>query len=134
MDTADLAIEGAGITLLAVLVGSVFALAANRRRIIIGACVGLGLAALALPFVAYLAARLTNHHATDMDLTPPAYIVATALVCAGLTLAGGLAGLIAETRRRLPANAVPTRLPPDEDYVDDPTHWLPWRQDGAPTK
>jgi hypothetical protein len=128
MDAADLAIEGAGVTLLAVLVGSVFALVANRRRIVIGACLGLGLAALALPFAAYLAARITNHHATDADLTPPAYIVVTALVCAGLALAGGLGGLIAEARHPSSANPPPDRLPGDDDYTDDPARWLPWRK------
>lgn len=132
MDWADVSIEGAGLALVAVLVGSVFALAANRRRIVLGACLGLGLGLLVLPFVAYLVARLTNNNPDITTPTPPAYVVATALACGGLALLGALGGMLSETRRRSPP--APLREPADEDYIDDPSQWLPWRtqQDNQP--
>jgi len=129
MNLADLLIESAGLVLLAMILAVVFALAGERRRIVVGAAVGMTLAALTLPFVAYLAALVTHHQATDMDLTPPAYIVATALSSAGFTLLGVIGGVIAETRyrRRHPHGEPPRpRTTGDEDMIDDPAVWLPW--------
>jgi hypothetical protein len=125
MDVADVTIEGAGFALLAVLVGSVFALAANRRRIVLGACLGLGAGLLVLPFVAFLVARLTNNNPNVTTPAPPPYIVATALACGGLALLGALGGLLSEARRRAPP--APFHHPTDEEYIDDPARWLPWR-------
>jgi hypothetical protein len=125
MDWADVSIEGAGVALVAVLVGSAFALVANRRRIVLGACLGLGLGLLVLPFVAILVARLTNNNPDITTPTPPPYLVATALACGGLALLGALGGILSEARRRSPP--VPLREPSDEDYIDDPARWLPWR-------
>jgi predicted PurR-regulated permease PerM len=124
MDYADILIEGAGFALIAALVAGAFAAAYARYRLLIGICVGLVLAVAALPFVAYLVARLTNHQATAMDLTPPAYIVVTALVCGGLALVGLAGGTLAEARRR-GASPKP-RQDSDENYIDDPTTFVPW--------
>ncbi len=129
MNLADLLIEGAGLLLLALILAVVFALAGERRRIVFGAAAGMALAALTLPFVAYIAALITHHQATDMDLMPPAYIVATAISSAGLTLLGVIGGVIAETRyrRRHPYGESPRPRPAgDEDLLDDPAVWLPW--------
>jgi hypothetical protein len=129
MDFADLAIEGAGFAVIIALMAGAFAIAYERRRLVLGVCLGLGVALLALPFIAYLVARLTNHHATDMDLTPPLYIVVTALVCGGLALLGVLGGALAEARRRpQPLPAAPVATDPDQDYRDEPTQWLPWHK------
>jgi hypothetical protein len=135
MDMADLVIEGAGVVLLAVIVGGAFAIAAQRQRIVLGMCIGLALGLLALPFIAYLAARLTNHLATNADMTPPMYIIVTALACGGLALIGTVGGLIADARRRsLPAPSPRPTLSPDDAYIDDPSQWIPWmRRDEPPT-
>ncbi|MBA3824750.1 MAG: hypothetical protein H0X24_12750 [Ktedonobacterales bacterium] len=125
MDFSDAMIEGAGFALIAALVVGAFAAAYARHRLLVGICVGLVLAVLALPFVAYLVARITNHQATAMDLTPPAYILVTALTCAGLALAGLAGGAVAETRRRAGPAPKP-RQDPDENYIDDPTNFVPW--------
>jgi predicted PurR-regulated permease PerM len=126
MDVSDILIEGAGFVLLAALVAGAFAIAYERRRLLVGIGIGLVLALVLLPFVAYLVARLTNHQATDVDLTPPAYISVTALVCAGLSLLGLAGGVIAEERRR--RSGIPPKLltDPDENYIDDPTDYVPW--------
>jgi predicted PurR-regulated permease PerM len=126
MDVSDLLIEGAGFALLAALVAGAFATAYERRRLLVGLVIGLGLALLVLPFVAYLVARLTNHQATQVDLTPPAYIVVTALACAGLALAGLAGGAVAEVRRRRQGIPNTPRGDPDENYIDDPTTFVPW--------
>jgi peptidoglycan/LPS O-acetylase OafA/YrhL len=126
MDTSDLLIEGAGFVLLAALVAGAFAAAYERRRLLMGLGLGLGVAVLALPFIAYLVARLTNHQATQVDLTPPAYVVVTALACAGLALAGLAGGALAEVQRRRRGIPTPPRSDPDENYIDDPTTFVPW--------
>src|SRR5579875_1613153 len=133
MDMADFAIEGAGVALLAVVVGGAFAIAAERRRVVLGACLGLGIGLLLLPFIAYLVARLTHHLATQADLTPPLYIIITALACAGLGLLGTLIGLLAEARRRRNPSFAPRRaMPSDADYIDDPSVWIPWMRPKDP--
>lgn len=135
MDIAELAIEGAGFALILSLLTGAFAIAYARRRLVLGVCLGLGLALLALPFAAYLVARLTNHHATDLDLTPPAYIVATALLCGGLALLGVLGGAIAEVRshpRSAPLAPPAAKPGPEQDGNDDPTQWIPWMRHEEP--
>ncbi len=126
MDVSDVLIEGAGFALIVALVTGAFAAAYQRRRLLVGIGIGLGVAVLLLPFIAYLVARGTNHQATNVDLTPPTYVVATALVCAGLALVGLAFGALAEARRR--HSGLPEKLPgdPDENYIDDPTNFVPW--------
>lgn len=130
MDYADLVIEGAGLALVGTIVAGLLAIAGQRRRLLMGITLGMGLALLTLPFVAYAAAWLTHHRATDVDLTPPAYIVATALVCAGISVAGALAGGLAELRRPAATPAHPRKPGPEDDGVDDPHAWFPWGQPG----
>jgi len=123
------------VALLAVIVGGAFAIAAQRQRIVLGMCIGLTLGLLALPFIAYLAARLTNHLATNADMTPPTYIIVTALACASLSLIGTVGGLIADARRRShPFPSPRPTTPPDDAYIDDPSQWIPWmRREDPPT-
>jgi|GEM_PF-3519046 len=135
MDPADITIEGAGFAIVAALIAGTFAAVRDRRRIVLGTAIGLTLATIAIPFVAYFVARITNHQATDADLTPPTFIVVTALVCAGLTLAGLLGGVIAEYRRNLrgPYEDLDQRPHPadDSDMIDNPALWLPWKHDSG---
>ena len=127
MDPAELAVEGAGLAILGAVITGFVAVLYERRRLMLGVVIGMALALAVLPFVAYLAALITNHHATDVDLHPPVYLVATALTCAGLSILGLTWGAIAEARhqRRSPTTAAP-RTQPDDDYHDDPREWLPW--------
>ena len=128
MDVADVLIEGAGFALLATILTGVYAALQAKRRLMLGIAGGLLVALLLLPFVAYVVAWLTHHLATDADLTPPTYIVATALACAAIGLAGTVIGGIAELRHPIadmPVHERPTF--PDEDGQDDPSQWLPWK-------
>jgi hypothetical protein len=128
MDPGEIAIEGAGIALVATLMIGAYATVANRRRLIFGICLGLLLAAFALPFVAYVVARITNHQASHVDLTAPAYVVVTALVCSGFAVLGMIGGALAEWRRRSASHRTPERA---RDLPDDPAQWLPWAERDA---
>ncbi len=122
-------IEGAGLALVGVLTTGILAILANRQRLIAGIALGMALALLVLPFVAYVVAALTHHLATDADLTPPTFIVVTSIVCAVFSLLGLLGGLLAEHRAsRRPLPLPPTTPPdlPEYDGIDDPKRWLPW--------
>jgi hypothetical protein len=132
VDFAEIAIEGSGVTLLLTLVIGVFAIVGERRRLITGVSVGLLLALIMLPFIAYGVARATNHQADTIDMTPPAYIVVTALTCAGFALVGMIIGAIAEAHHGNRPYRIP--LPPadDRDMIDDVRAWLPWKKDGTP--
>ena len=124
---ADLAIEGAGFAIIIALMTGAFAIAYARWRLVLGICMGMGLALLALPFASYVVARMTNHLATDMDLTPPAYIIATALLCGGCSLLGVFGGALAEWRRRdTPPHISLAKPGPEQDGNDDPALWIPW--------
>ncbi len=124
MDYSELLIEGAGVALVGTLVTGVIAVLYERRRLVFGIVIGLTLALAVLPFVAYVVALVTHHLATNVDLTPPAYIVATAIACAALALLGLAGGAIAETRHHA---THPTPKARDAAYHDNPTEWLPWR-------
>ena len=124
---ADWAIEGAGFAIIIALMTGAFAIAYARWRLVLGICIGMGLALLALPFASYVTARLTNHLATDMDLTPPAYIIATAVLCGGCSLLGVVGGALAEMRRRdNPSRGSLAKPGPEQDGNDDPAQWIPW--------
>lgn len=131
MDLAELTIEGAGLALIGVIVAGVLAAVSEKKRLVFGICLGLALAMLVLPFVAYLVARLTNHHATDVDLAPPTYIIVTALTCTVLATLGAVFGGIAELRHQSPQGRLDTlrkqrQHDADAPYHDDPQQWLPW--------
>lgn len=126
MDSADLAIEIAGMLLIAVMMAGVFAAVGERKRLVMGIAIGMLLALIALPFVSYLVARITNHHATDIDLTPPAYIVVTAITCAALAIGGAIGGLIAEARRGSRPAMPPEQHRRVDDGPDQVADWLPW--------
>ena len=129
MDVATGSIAIAGMVLLTTLVFAVEAVIKERRRVVLGSAVGLALAALFLPFVAYFVAAATHHQATDMDLSPPTYIVVTAITCAALSLAGVICGMIAQARlHRRSEPSRPHPRPSADDGVDDVATWLPWRQ------
>jgi hypothetical protein len=130
MDYGELALEGAGLALIAALMAGVFAAVGERRRLVFGICAGLALGLLLLPFIAYLVARITNHHADAVDLAPPAYIIVTALSCAMLAIIGGIWGAIAEMRhaRRGRLETLRRQRDPDAAYRDDVREWLPWGQ------
>ena len=126
---ADWAIEGAGFAIIIALMTGAFAIAYARWRLVLGICLGMGFALLALPFTSYVAARLTNHLATDMDLTPPAYIIATALLCGGCSLLGVVGGALAEMRRRgVTPRTATVKRGPEHDGNDDPAQWIPWME------
>ena len=128
MDWGDVTIEGAGLAILGTLVAGIIAALGSRRHIVAGTALGMTLALLTLPVVAYLVARLTNHQATAVDLTPPTYIVVTALSCAAFTFAGLIGGIIAERRYlRRHGSLGNDYQDSDDNYIDDPSRWLPWR-------
>lgn len=129
MDWGDVTIEGAGLAIVGTLVAGIIAALCSRRHIVAGTALGMALALFTLPFVAYLVARLTNHQATDTDLTPPTYIVVTALACAAFTLLGLVGGIIAERRYlRIHGSLDDAYHDADENYIDDPSLWLPWSE------
>lgn len=131
MDLAELTIEGAGLALLGVIMAGVLAAVGEKKRLVLGICLGLALGLVVLPFVAYGVARLTNHQASDVDLAPPTYIVVTALTCTSLAALGALFGGIAELRHagprdRLAALRQQRQQDGDAQYRDNPQEWLPW--------
>lgn len=130
MTAATWAIWGAGTGLGVVLIIGIYGSIAGQRRLLTGIALGLLFAALLLPFIAYVTAAITHHSAAEVDLvTPPAYLVVTSVTC---TLLGGIGlviGWLAERRRPSQRDASPARPTlPEEDGIDDPGRWLPWRR------
>jgi hypothetical protein len=126
MDPADIAIEGAGLVLVGTIFTGIIAVLYARRRLLLGIAIGMTLAVVTLPFVAYVVAYLTHHRATDVDVRPPAYIVATAISCSALSVLGLIWGAFSEVRHRHDPPHDFTKQS-DELYRDDPSQWLPWR-------
>lgn len=128
MSVSDFTIEAAGLLLVGLIVAGVYGAFGQYRRLVTGVALGMTVAAATLPFVAYIVARITNHQATDADVTAPAYIIATAISCTGFTLLGTLGGLLSEIRHRHTPKTDLERHPAnDEDMHDDVTKWLPWK-------